>query len=122
MGLHMDDFDFEDGVVSARFTPRPGFRGVAGILHGGIAATALDEILVWAGILVEQVMSVTGTMDMKFRKPIRIDDSIIARARVDERRGRRLITSGELVVDDEVRVQGSGLYLVSADLEEMGIL
>lgn len=122
LGLNMDDFEFEEGTVSARFTPRPDFRGVAGILHGGVAATALDEILVWAGILGEQVMSVTGTMNMRFRKPVRIDDSIMARARVDERSGRRLKTSGELVVGDEVRVQGSGLYLVTSDLQEMGIL
>ncbi|MEA1902821.1 MAG: PaaI family thioesterase [Actinomycetota bacterium] len=121
LGLNMDDFDFEDGVVSASFNPRPDFRGVQGILHGGVAATALDEILVWAGILNEKVMSVTGTMEMKFRKPVHIADTITVRARIDERRGRRLIASGELVVDDQVRVQASGLYLVSADLAEMGV-
>jgi len=117
----MDEFTFEDGVVSATFTPRPNFRGVHGILHGGVAATALDEILVWAGILNEKVMSVTGTMDMRFRKPVHIDDVITVRARLDERSGRRLKASGELVVDDEVKVQASGLYLVSADLVEQGI-
>jgi uncharacterized protein (TIGR00369 family) len=121
LGLNMDDFDIDDGVVSAQFTPRPDFRGVEGILHGGVAATALDEILVWAGILTEKVMSVTGTMDMKFRRPVRIDDAITARARLDERRGRRLMVSGELVVDDEVRVQASGLYLVTSDLVAEGV-
>ena len=121
IGLSMDDFDFEDGVVSASFHPRADFRGVPEILHGGVAATALDEILVWAGILDEKVMSVTATMEMKFRKPVYVKDTITVRARVDERNGRRLKASGELVVDDQVRVQASGLYLVSADLVEQGI-
>lgn len=121
LGLKMDHFDIDEGLVSACFTPRPDFRGVEGILHGGVAATALDEILVWAGILTEKVMSVTGTMDMRFRKPVRIDETITARARLDERRGRRLMASGELVVDDEVRVQASGLYLVTSDLVAEGV-
>lgn len=121
IGLNMDDFDFADGVVSARFHPRVDFRGIPDVLHGGVAATALDEILVWAGILNEKVMSVTATMEMKFRKPVYVGDTITARARIDERNGRRLKASGELVVDEQVRVQASGLYLVSADLVEEGI-
>jgi len=34
-----------DGTVEAWFTPRPDYRGFVGSLHGGVAATALDEIL-----------------------------------------------------------------------------
>jgi acyl-coenzyme A thioesterase PaaI-like protein len=121
LGLHMDDFDLQDGVVSARFTPRADYRGAGTTLHGGVAATALDEILVWAGILNEKVMSVTGTMEMRFRRPVYVTDVITVRARLDERRGRRLLPSGELIVDDEVCVQASGLYLVTADLVEQGV-
>jgi acyl-CoA thioesterase FadM len=84
-----------------------------------VAATALDEILVWAGILVERVLTVTGTMELRYRRPVDVGEEIVVSARVDERRGRRLRVSGELVADDEVRVQASGLYLVSATLDEL---
>lgn len=116
IGLHLDDFGLVDGVVSARFDPRLNYRGAGTMLHGGIAATALDEILVWAGILIERVMSVTGTFDLRFRKEVHVTESVEVRARVDERRGRRLLLSGDLAVDDQVRVQASGIYLVTADV------
>ncbi|TDI39317.1 MAG: PaaI family thioesterase, partial [Acidobacteria bacterium] len=60
LGLHLDGFSLDDGVVSARFDPREEYRGAGISLHGGVAATALDEMLVWAGILDLKVMSVTG--------------------------------------------------------------
>ena len=70
IGLHLDDFALDDGVVSARFVPRKEYRGAGVILHGGVAATALDEMLVWAGILTEKVMSVTGRREIRYRKPL----------------------------------------------------
>lgn len=122
IGLHLDSFQVEDGLVSATFDPRRDYRGAGRSLHGGVAATALDEILVWAGLLTEKVMSVTGTIEIRYRKPVEITDSIRAQARVDERRGRRMRVSGELVVDDQARVEASGLYLITQTLEEMGLL
>ena len=122
IGLHLDSFALDDGVVTAWFDPRPDYRGAGTSLHGGVAATALDEILVWAGLLAEHVMSVTGRMEVRYRRPVETTESIEARGWVDERRGRRLQVSGELRVDDEVRVAASGLYLVTASLEELGVI
>ena len=122
IGLHLDDFDLVDREVSARFTPRGDYRGAGEVLHGGVAATALDEMLVWAGILTEKVMTVTGKLELRYRKPLQVTDQLTVRARVDELRGKRMTASGELVVDDEVKTQASGLFLVSADLAEMGVL
>jgi acyl-coenzyme A thioesterase PaaI-like protein len=122
LGLHLDDFDLDDGVVTARFAPRAEYRGAGTTLHGGVAATGLDEILVWAGLLVEHVLTVTGSLELRYRKPVHVTDAIELRGWVDERRGRRLLLAGELVVDGQTRVQASGLYLVASELEAMGIL
>ncbi len=119
IGLHLDGFAQEDGQVTARFVPRSDFRGLAGILHGGIAATAIDEILVWAGILSQQVMSVTGTLDLRFRRTVRLDDRITVAGRVTERRGRRLRVEGELMADRQVAVEGRGLYVVTHRLADL---
>lgn len=119
IGLHLDDFDLVDGHVSARFNPRADYRGAGNTLHGGIAATALDEMLVWAGILSERVLTVTGTLDLRYRRPVHVHDSIVVRARVDERNGRRLQISGELIVEGQALVEASGLYLVSAEVAEL---
>ncbi len=122
IGLHLDGFALEGGVVSASFDPRSDYRGAGTSLHGGIAATALDEILVWAGLLAEHVMTVTGRMEIRYRRPVEVTESLTVQARVDERRGRRLSVSGELLANDEVRVEGFGLYLVTSTLEELGVI
>ena len=123
IGLHLDDFELSDeGEVSARFEPRPEYRGAGTTVHGGVAATALDEILVWAGLLNEKVLTVTGKLELRFKQPLHVNEEVVARARVDEFRGRRMMASGELAVGDETRAEASGLFLVSADLAEMGVL
>lgn len=119
IGLHLDNFAISDGRVSAHFTPRANYRGAGKTLHGGIAATALDEILVWAGILTEGVLTVTGTMEIRFRRPVHVEEPITVSAGVDSRSGRRLQISGHLVVGGEIRVEAAGLYLVSQSIEDV---
>ena len=93
IGLHLDEFDLVDGEVSARFTPRAEYRGTGTTVHGGVAATALDEILVWSGLLNHKVLSVTGKLELRYRKPLDVADQVVARARVDEFRGKRMTAS-----------------------------
>ena len=45
IGLHIGNFDIQGDDVVATFTARQDLQGTIGNLHGGIAATALDEIL-----------------------------------------------------------------------------
>jgi acyl-coenzyme A thioesterase PaaI-like protein len=113
-GMRIDD----DGWVEADFVPRPDYRGAHDALHGGISAAAIDEILVWAGIVSEGLLTVTGTLDLKYRRPISVHDAIVARGKVEERRGRRLVIAGQLLVDERTAVEGRGVYLVSRDMRE----
>lgn len=120
LGLHLDDFQLDDGVVSASFLPRPEFRGTTSVLHGGVTATALDEMLVWAAILTHGVMAVTGTFELRFKKPIPMGDTLRVRARVDERRGRRLLCSGELLDRTGMEMTSAkGMYLVTEDVDSL---
>ena len=119
VGLHLDDFDWDGTTVSGSFDPRNEYRGAGDILHGGIAATALDEISVWAGILGEDVLTVTGRLELRFRKPLTVHDRIVARGTVEERRGRRLTISASLGVGDSIAVDSTGLFLVSRDMHEL---
>lgn len=118
IGLGVDGFRRDAGDVVADFTPADEHRGGPGILHGGIAATALDEILAWAGMVEERVMIVTATLEIRYRRPVQIDRGpIVLRGRLDERNGRRLRLSGSLTVDGEEAASASGLYVVVHDLD-----
>ena len=113
LGLHLDGFRFEDGGVAADFTPRPEYRGFEGVLHGGIVATALDEILAWAAMLGEDTFVLTGTLDLRYRRPAAVSSQYELRGRVDERRGRRLLLSGSMAADGTEIAAASGLYLAT---------
>jgi acyl-coenzyme A thioesterase PaaI-like protein len=116
IGLHLDDFGLVGDSVQAIFTPRPEYRGFAGVLHGGIAATALDEIQAWAAILLNGVIAVTGRLDVRYRVPVPTDRPISARGRIDDASDRRLRTSGELLVDGAPVATSRGLYVATEDV------
>lgn len=117
----MDGFASRDGDITARFAARPDFQGTTGSLHGGVAAAALDEILVWAGLLQEKVLTVTGKLELRYGRPVgNGGEELEVRARVEQRRGRRLTISGELCDDDgSAAVSARGLYVVSRSWEEL---
>ncbi|MDH5372872.1 MAG: PaaI family thioesterase, partial [Acidimicrobiia bacterium] len=104
----------------AEFTPTDEHRGGPGVLHGGIAATALDEILAWAGMIAERVVIVTATLEIRYRKPVTIDGTpLVLRARLEERNGRRLRMSGAINSNGTEAVTATGLYVALHDLDEL---
>jgi acyl-coenzyme A thioesterase PaaI-like protein len=119
IGLHLDQFSLSAGTVEAWFTPRLDYRGFVGSLHGGIAATALDEILAWAGILNLGLMSVTATLDLRYRSPLSSDRPLCLRGRVDDVSGRRLRVSGELISRDQPAVTARGLYVATENVRDL---
>lgn len=61
-------FEKLDGGYIARFTPQKEHQGYAGITHGGIVSTLLDEAMarfVWA----EGYQAVTAEMTVRFKRP-----------------------------------------------------
>ena len=119
-GLRLEPTDLEGDEAVARFAPRPDHVGAGDTLHGGLAATVLDEIMVWSTILSQRVLTVTGTMELRYRHPVTVHRPIVVRGKVDHRSGRRLRCSATLEVGGRAAVTASGLYLVVRDLNETG--
>lgn len=59
----------EKGRSLATFVPPKEFQGFAGVLHGGIICTLLDEAMAWAMIL-NGYLGATASLKVKFRKPV----------------------------------------------------
>jgi acyl-coenzyme A thioesterase PaaI-like protein len=118
-GLAIDHFRQEGGSIVARFRPRPEHRGVFGVLHGGLAATALDEIMVWAGIVDAGVLSVTANCQLKYRRSVPLDQELEIRGWIAERSGRRLRAGAELAAEAGVAVEATGLYVVSHPISDL---
>jgi acyl-coenzyme A thioesterase PaaI-like protein len=82
-------FEVNGGRVEGRFTPRFSHQGYPGVAHGGIAAAALDEALGWA-MYAMGAWAMTARMEVKYRKPVPLDEELIVTAEVTRERGRML--------------------------------
>ena len=111
IGLHLDGFVRHDATVTAQFIPRVDYHGFSDLLHGGIVATALDEIMAWTAILVADTMVMTGKLELRYRKPARVDATFTLLGELVEHRGRRLQLRGRMLDDDTLVAEASGLFL-----------
>ena len=109
-------FTKEDPGLDARFDPKPGHRGPPGFLHGGIAATVLDETMASLGWALDDVPCVTATLEIRYRKPVPLDGRPIRieawRDRPEPRRTQR-VKGRLLLADGTVAVEASGIFVQS---------
>lgn len=69
----------EDGMARTRFTPSRRHQGWAGVVHGGILASLLDEAVVQRTRL-EGKPTVTASLSIRFQRPVPTETTIIAEA------------------------------------------
>lgn len=111
IGLHLD-FQHNDNETLCFFVPQRAHQGYRGILHGGITATILDEIM--ARHLIEKGYNVvTAKMELRFRKPVKSGDKIVAIAKIDSI-ARKLITASATLgtADTKDMATAKGLYQI----------
>lgn len=121
IGLQLDGFSRDGSKVTAAFTPRVDYHGFSDLLHGGIVAAALDEIMAWTAILVAEVMVMTGTLELRYRKPAKVETTFGLEGELLDRRGRRLQLKGRMIDQPRtdhplVVAEASGLFLAVQDL------
>ncbi len=86
-------FLWDGEACRTSFTATEEFCGYHRLLHGGILATILDEVMIKA-ILAMDIVAVTGEMTVKYLAPVNTDDRIDFEARVLKHRGRLFLTEG----------------------------
>lgn len=116
-GLKACFYELDDGQLVALFQPADEHQSYPGRLHGGIAATILDETIGRA-IMVKHstdIWGVTVDFSMKLRKPIPIEREVKVIARIISEGRRSFEGEGEiLLADGTVAVEGRGKYLKMA--------
>jgi uncharacterized protein (TIGR00369 family) len=90
-------FETDSRVVRARFTPRAEHAGFQDVVHGGILATLLDEIMVWACAVNSQRFGFCAEMTVRYQRPAAPGEELLAKGElVANRRGRVFEAKGEL--------------------------
>jgi acyl-coenzyme A thioesterase PaaI-like protein len=96
------------------------YEGPPGLVHGGVSALVLDQVLGEAAA-VGGSPGMTGRLTVHYRRPTPLGDLTVS-ARLESNEGRKAIVKGELRdADGQVTVEAEGLFILpswAADLPE----
>jgi acyl-coenzyme A thioesterase PaaI-like protein len=106
----MLDHHMEDGVARGTVEFGNAFEGGPGLVHGGFAASLLDEALGMASIFSGNP-GMTGELTVRYLRPTPLRQPLRLEARFDRREGRKIFCSGELYLADEPLVTSSGVFI-----------
>ncbi len=112
-GLGASFFELDNNELLAVFEPGDAFQGYPGRLHGGIAATILDETIGRAVLIDQQdVWGVTVEFTVRYRQPVPLGEEVHVIGRIERDRSRIFEGSGEILLSSgEIAVEGRGKYL-----------
>ena len=100
-------------VVETRFRFRREYVGFRRVIHGGLVATVLDEMMAWACGVGAQTFAYCGELNVRFLRPAQPDEEVVARGELlENKRGRLLLCRAELRNSDgELLAEATGKYL-----------
>lgn len=110
IGLHMH-FEYEKDRAIGSFTPQNEHQGFAGIVHGGILSTVLDEAMAHA-IIAAGFKAVTARMEVQFKKPTSVGSPIGVTSQVVERKGNILQVIAEIKQNDMVTAKANASFFI----------
>jgi acyl-coenzyme A thioesterase PaaI-like protein len=70
-------FQTDGHIVQAVFIPRAEHAGFKGVVHGGLTATVLDEIMVWACAVPTRQFSYCAELNLRYLKPLAPGEEVI---------------------------------------------
>src|SRR4051812_2565484 len=115
-------FESDGWMVRAQFVPRPEHVGFKATVHGGLIATVLDEIMVWACAVRTRKFAFCAEMTVRFLSPLKPGQEVIVTGELVQDRRRLFEARGELKDSAGlVYATGAGKYLPikDADLADM---
>ena len=111
IGLNLRFYTDDQNHCTARFLPAPEHQGYPGHLHGGIISTLLDETM-GRVLMHEDVFAITGRLEIRFSKPVPLDQELTVVGFLTRSRSRAYEARGEIQLSDgTVLVEGSGVYI-----------
>jgi len=63
-------FHAQGRVVTTKFRPGPEHVGFKGVVHGGLTATVLDEIMVWACVVATRKFAYCAELKVRYLRPL----------------------------------------------------
>ena len=105
------ELDNEAQVARGRGTFRRAHEGGPGIVHGGLLAATVDELLGMATTFAGQP-GMTGRLSMRYHHPTPILEELRMEARLDKQEGRRLFMSCDVHAGDLRTASAEAVFVV----------
>ena len=101
IGLHMHFYDNDQDTVSSTFTPDERYQGYPEIVHGGILASILDEVVGRVAMIGDHHrFKMTVNLKVQYRHPVEVGTEIRAEGKVVRIRGRIGKAEGKIYLPD----------------------
>ncbi len=114
--------DPETGTAVSETVIAENFNGWKGAVHGGIITTLLDEIMVYA-CTSSGWFTVTGSIEVRFHKPVPTGERLIITGKIVENRGRSILTKGSIEFENRVLASAKAVLIpVKHENEPLGII
>ena len=117
-GLYMTFYDNERDKVYSEYTVSDAYQSYPGIVHGGIIAAMLDEVVGRVAMIDDHhhfMMSVK--LEVKYRRPVPTETPLRIVGRIVRMRGRLGKAAGEIVLPDGDIAAESALTLADVPAE-----
>ena len=110
------DLHVERGRSWVELALQPRFQGWDGIIHGGIVATILDEVMAWSLVDADS-WGLTARLSVAFKRPVPLGRPIHVEGWITESRRRVITTAGRMVAggSGEVLATAEAIYVAATD-------
>lgn len=117
-------FRTDGKLVEARFVPRPEHVGFKQTVHGGLIATVLDEIMVWACAVNTRRFAWCAELNVRFLNPLRPGEETLAVAELAANRRDKIFEAKADLRNSTgvVLASATGKYLPIKDMDLPGML
>jgi hypothetical protein len=106
MEIQLDD----DGTLHGHTWLGLQYEGPPNIVHGGIVAHLLDQMLGYANT-ANKIPGFTGTLTIRYVKPTPLFSDIHITAKPTGNEGRKIFAAGQLFANGELTAEAEGVFL-----------
>ena len=106
-------FETDGRIVQTRFRPRAEHIGFKQVVHGGIIATLLDEIMVWACAVRTRRFGYCAELTVRFLAPLRPGEETVVTGELVANRREKIFEAKAEVKDltGKILASATGKYL-----------
>ncbi|GAA0955647.1 PaaI family thioesterase [Actinocorallia libanotica] len=101
-----------DGTVRSEFTLNSVYEGPPGMVHGGVSAMILDQLL---GMVADHngTPGLTASLELRYRRPTMLDEPLVAEARIDRVEGRRAHAAGRILnTEGKPTIEATAMFIM----------